>query len=216
MIMKKDLVELVFILDRSGSMSGLENDTIGGFNSLISKQKKEKGEAIVTTALFDNTYELLHDRFNLNDINEMTEKDYYVGGTTALLDAMGITISKTMSAYKNIAEEKRPEKVMIIITTDGFENASREYDYSKVKSLITQTKRDFNFEYIFLGANIDSEKEAEKFGIDKERAVNFHSDSEGQKLAYGVMNEAISDVRNRKSLGGNWRKSIDKDYQSRK
>ncbi len=214
--MKKDLVELVFILDRSGSMGGLESDTIGGFNSLLKKQKKEQGEAIVTTVLFDDRYELLHDRFNLNSVKPMTNKDYFVRGSTALLDAMGNAINKTLNAYKNTCEDERPEKVMFIITTDGLENASREYNYKKVKSLISETKEKYSFEFIFLGANIDAETEADKFGISKEMAVNYHSDSAGTELNYMVMSDAISEVRSGKKLSREWRKDIDEDYKKRR
>ncbi len=215
-IMKKDLVELVFILDRSGSMSGLESDTIGGFNSLLEKQKKEKGEAIITTVLFDDRYELLHDRINLKGVKAITDKEYFVRGSTALLDAMGNTISKVLNSYKNTDESERPEKVMLVITTDGLENASREYDYGKVKTLIKETKEKYSFEYIFLGANIDSEVEADRFGIDKERAVNYHSDSFGTKLNYAMMSDAISEIRTTKELKTTWRKKVDDDFQKRK
>ncbi len=214
--MKKDLVELVFILDRSGSMGGLESDTIGGFNSLLEKQKKEQGEAIITTVLFDDKYELLHDRLNLKGVKAITDNEYFVRGTTALLDAMGNAINKTLSAYKNTIETERPEKMMFIITTDGLENASCEYDYKKIKSLISETKEKYNFEFIFLGANIDAETEADKFGIESEMAVNYHSDSDGTKLNYMVMSDAISELRSSKKLNLNWRKSIDEDYEKRK
>ncbi len=214
--MKKDLVELVFILDRSGSMGGLESDTIGGFNSLLTKQKKEQGEAIITTVLFDDRHELLHDRFNLKSVKPMTDKEYFVRGTTALLDAMGNAIYKTLNAYKNTEESERPEKVMFIITTDGLENASREYNYKKVKSLINETKEKYSFEFIFLGANIDAEAEADKFGIDKEMAVNYHSDNAGTELNFMVMSDAISEIRSNKKLNRNWRKNIDDDFEARK
>ncbi len=214
--MKKDLVELVFILDRSGSMSGLESDTIGGFNSLLEKQKQEEGEAVITTVLFDDKYELLHDRLNLTGVKSMTNKEYYVRGSTALLDAMGNAINKTLNAYKNTTEAERPEKVMFMITTDGLENASREFSYKKVKSLISETKEKYGFEYIFLGANIDAETEAGKFGIDREKAVNYHSDCVGTALNYSVISAAISGVRKNKNLDANWREEIDEDFKSRK
>ncbi len=214
--MKKDLVELVFILDRSGSMSGLESDTIGGFNSLLEKQKREPGTAIVTTVLFDDKYELLHDRINLCGVKSMSHKEYFVRGSTALLDAMGNTINKTLNAYENTDEPERPEKVMFVITTDGLENASTEYSYDKVKSLISQTKEKHEFEYIFLGANIDAAAEADKFGIRKEMAVNYHSDRAGTQLNYMMMSDAISDVRKNKKLSKKWREKIDEDFNARK
>ncbi len=214
--MKKDLVELVFILDRSGSMGGLESDTIGGFNAMLEKQKQEAGEAIVTTVLFDDKVELLHDRTCLQGVNPITSKEYFVRGTTGLLDALGSTIGKTLNATQNTAEEARAEKVMVIVTTDGLENASREYGYAKVKSLISQTKEQYGWEYIFLGANMDAALEAKKFGIDANNAVDYHADSAGTELNYMVMSEAISSVRKTKSLGKKWRKQMDDDFKARK
>lgn len=214
--MKKDLVELVFIIDRSGSMSGLESDTIGGFNSLIGKQKKEPGEAIITTALFDNGYKLLHDRISVKGIKKMTETEYFVGGTTALLDAIGISVNKTLNAYKNTDENERPFKVMFVITTDGLENASKEYNYPKIKSLISYTKEKYGFEFMFLGANIDAEIEADKFGINPDMAVNYHADSDGTALNYAVMSEAISTLRESKQMDKSWRNKIDNDFKTRK
>ncbi len=214
--MKKDFVELIFILDRSGSMRGLEADTIGGFNSLLEKQKKEAGEAVITTVLFDDQYELLHDRINLSGVKEITDKEFYVRGSTALLDAIGKTIQKTTNAYENTIEKERPEKVMFFITTDGLENASQLFDYKLVTSLISSTKERFGYEYIFLGANMDAGREAEKFGIAKEMAVTYHADAAGTELNYEIMSEAISCMRNTKQLSKDWRAEIDKDYQTRK
>ena len=154
--MKNKLSELVFILDRSGSMSGLEKDTIGGFNSMLEKQKKEEGEAIITTVLFDNKYELLHDRINIKGISPITEKEYYVRGTTALLDAVGRTIEKIENAHKHTLEAERPSKVLFVITTDGMENSSTRYNYEKIKRMIEDKKKEFGWEFIFLGANIDA------------------------------------------------------------
>ncbi len=214
--MKKDLVEMVFVLDRSGSMSGLEADTIGGFNSLAEKQKKEKGEAIITTVLFDDKYELLHDRINIKGIKPLTDKQYFVRGATALLDAIGITLTKIMNAHENTLETERPEKTIFVITTDGLENSSIEYKYSKINSMIEKAKKDYNFEFIFLGANIDAQEEAEKFGIDKDMAINYHADSAGTELNYAVMSEAISAYRVNKKLSKTWREKIDKDFENRK
>ncbi len=214
--MKKDLVELVFILDRSGSMGGLESDTIGGFNAMLEKQKQEAGEAIVTTVLFDDKVELLHDRICLQGVKPITSKEYFVRGTTALLDALGSTIGKTLNATQNTAKEARAEKVMVIVTTDGHENASREYDYAKVKSLISKTRERYGWEYIFLGANMDAVLEANRFGIIADNAVNYHADSTGTQLSYKMMSEAISSVRNTKSLCKKWRTQLDEDFKARK
>lgn len=214
--MKKGLVELVFILDRSGSMSGLESDTIGGFNSMIKSQKSVDGECIVTTVLFDDRYELLHDRINLKGISLLTEKEYYVRGTTALLDAVGRTINKIASVQKNTAEEERAEKVLFIITTDGYENASREYSYDKVKAMIEKERDKYGWEFLFLGANIDALETAEKFGISKDRAADYHADGEGTRVTYQAMDQAVRTLREQKTMDKDWKKKIDEDYKSRK
>lgn len=213
--MKKDLTELVFILDRSGSMSGLEDDTIGGYNAMIEKQKKEPGEAIVTTVLFDNMYELLHDRISLRGIAPITDKEYYVRGTTALLDAVGITINKIVNAMKHTAENERAEHVMFIITTDGLENASREFSYEKVRGMIEHQKNKYGWEFIFLGANIDAIATAERFGISKDRATNYNADSTGTLLNYEVISETVSCMRANHKISGNWKKRIDEDFKNR-
>ena len=214
--MKKGLAELVFILDRSGSMSGLESDTIGGFNSMIKSQKSVDGECIVTTVLFDDRYELLHDRINLKGISPLTEKEYYVRGTTALLDAVGRTINKIASVQKNTAEEERAEKVLFIITTDGYENASREYSYDKVKAMIEKERDKYGWEFLFLGANIDALETAEKFGISKDRAADYHADGEGTRVTYQAMDQAVRTLREQKTMDKDWKKKIDEDYKSRK
>ncbi len=214
--MKKDLTELVFILDRSGSMGGLESDTIGGYNAMLNKQKDMAGEASITTVLFDDAYELLHDRINLKGVRPITEKEYYVRGTTALLDAIGKSIQKIINVQKNTAEDEKAEKVLFVITTDGQENASREYTYSKIKSMIEHQKTKYGWEFIFLGANIDAVSEAEKFGIASTHAAQFHNDSEGIDLNYRMVSEAISELRMSKSISKNWKNKIDEDYQKRK
>lgn len=214
--MKKNSTELVFILDRSGSMSGLESDTIGGYNSMLKKQKEADGEAVITTVLFDDKYELLHDRINIKGVMPISEKEYFVRGTTALLDAIGKTISKIGNAQRNTAEEERAEKVLVVITTDGLENASKEYTHSKIKTMIEKQKDKHGWEFIFLGANMDAVAEAEKFGIDSSRAAQFHNDREGIELNYTVMSEAISEFRSNKSISGNWKNRIDDDYKRRK
>jgi len=213
--MKKDLIELVFILDRSGSMSGLESDTIGGYNSLLDKQKKEPGEAILTTVLFDDSYELLHDRINIRGIGHITDKEYYVRGSTALLDAIGKTINKIVNVQKHTAEEERAENVMFVITTDGMENASREFNYEKVRHMIGHQKNNYGWEFIFLGANIDAVETAKRFGIDKDRAANYNADSEGTKLNYQIISEAVSTMRANRDLSENWKEEIDADFKKR-
>ena len=213
--MKKDLSELVFILDRSGSMSGLESDTIGGYNSMLEKQKNEEGEAIVTTVLFDNQYELLHDRIDLKGISEITDREYFVRGSTALLDAIGKTINKIGNAQKYTKEDQRAERVIFVITTDGMENASREYSDSKIKAMIEHQKHKYGWEFIFLGANIDAIETASRFGIAEDRAVNYNADSVGTVLNYEVICEAVSTMRANKEIKRDWKKKIEKDYQSR-
>jgi uncharacterized protein YegL len=193
--MKKGLTELVFILDKSGSMSGLEADTIGGFNSMLAKQKAVEGECFITTVLFDNNYELLHDRINMRAVSPMTEKEYQVGGSTALLDAVGRTIHKIASAQKHTAEDYRAEKVMFVIITDGEENASREYTSDIVKALIKRQQEQYGWEFIFLGANIDAVETAGRFGIAPSRAVDYLADSEGTKLNFKVMANAVATFR---------------------
>lgn len=214
--MKKGLTELVFILDRSGSMSGLECDTIGGYNSLVDKQKKEDGECVITTVLFDDKYELLHARINLKGIIPITEKEYFVRGSTALLDAIGRTIDKIGNAQKHTAEDERAEKVMFVITTDGMENASREYGYDKVRQMIEQQKEKYGWEFIFLGANIDAVETAARFGISADRAANYHADSEGTQLNYKVVSDAVSGFRaNSAPMSADWKKRIEEDYVKR-
>lgn len=214
--MKKDLVELVFILDRSGSMSGLEEQTIGGFNRLISEQKEVKGEAIVSTVLFDNGFEVLHNRVNLKQIEPMTEKQYYVRGSTALLDAIGRSIIKIRQVHKQLNESEIPEKTVFFITTDGMENASKEFDYTRIKDYIELQKEKYGWEFIFMGANIDAIKTASRFGIHEDRAVQYHSDEQGTNLNYRVMSETIRDLRVNKTIKEDWKSDIDKDYLKRK
>lgn len=214
--MKKDLTELVFILDRSGSMGGLESDTIGGYNAMLNKQKAMAGEATITTVLFDDAYELLHDRINLKGVRPITDKEYYVRGTTALLDAIGKSIQKIVNVQKNTDEDEKAEKVLFVITTDGQENASREFTYNKIKSMIEHQKTKFGWDFIFLGANIDAVSEAEKFGIESSHAAQFHNDSAGIDLNYKMVSEAISELRMSKSISKNWKNKIDEDYQKRK
>lgn len=214
--MKKGLTELVFILDKSGSMSGLEKDTIGGFNSLLIKQKELDQKCILTTVLFNNNYELLHDRLNLNAVKPLNDKQYSVGGTTALLDAIGRTIHKMITVQKNTAKEYQAEKVMIVIITDGEENSSREYSSEKIKGLIEQQKTDYGWEFLFLGANIDSIDTASKIGISRDRATNYHADSQGVKVNFKAMNDVVKSYRATKSIHPDWEKEIRSDYEKRK
>ena len=212
--MKKNLTELVFILDRSGSMSGLEKDTIGGFNAMIEKQKIEAGEAIVSTVLFDHESEVVHDRVGIQKLEPMTEKQYYVRGCTALLDAVGSAIHHIKNVHKYIREEDRPEKTLFVITTDGMENASSQYSYEKLKAMIEQQK-ELGWEFIFLGANIDAAKEAARFGIDKDCAADYHADSKGTAVIYSAVNDAVCSIRADQPISAKWKRSIDADFQKR-
>ena len=213
--MKKNLTEIVFILDRSGSMHGLEADTIGGFNSMIEKQKKETGEALVSTILFDNAAEVIHDRVSLKDIRELTSRDYCVKVCTALLDAVGGAIHHIGNIHKYARPEDVPEHTLFIITTDGMENASRRYSSMEVKKMITRQKEKYGWEFLFLGANIDAVETAAGFGIGADRAVNYRADSQGTQLNYEVLGDAVSAVRQSAPLTAGWKKRIDEDYENR-
>lgn len=219
--MRKGLTEIVFILDRSGSMSGLESDTIGGYNSLMEKQKKEEGEAIVSTVLFDDMTEVLYDRMSLDKVPVMTEKEYYVRGCTALLDALGGAIHHIGTVHKYAREEDRPEKTLFIITTDGQENSSRTYTYEKVKKMVERQKKKYGWEFLFLGANMDAVAEAARFGIAPERAVRYQCDGEGTEVNYRSLSMAISKVRScaademELALAPGWKEEIEADYQRR-
>lgn len=193
--MKKNLTELVFILDKSGSMSGLEKDTIGGYNSMLEQQRKVDGECVITTVLFDNHYELLHDRIDIRAVQPMTEKEYFVGGSTALLDAIGKTIHKIGTVQKNTTEDYRAEKVMFVIITDGEENASRHYSSMQIREMIQRQKERYGWEFIFLGANIDAVETAGRFGIDADRAVDYVPDGEGTELNFRMMSETVATFR---------------------
>lgn len=192
--MKKGLTELVFILDRSGSMGGLESDTIGGFNGMIQKQKKEEGEANVTTVLFDDEIETIHDRFPIHIIKPLTDQDYYVRGCTALLDAVGSTVKKVENIQKHLPEEMRAEKIIFVITTDGEENASQEYSAKLVKKMI-EKQQEKGWQFLFLGANIDAVSEAEKIGIKKSHAATYKNDSKGVQLNYEVLGRVMTQMR---------------------
>lgn len=210
------MTELVFILDRSGSMSGLERDTIGGFNSMIEKQKKEEGEAVVSTVLFDNESVVIHDRLALDKVPRMTEKEYFTRGCTALLDAVGGAIHHIGNVHKYARKEDVPEKTLFIITTDGYENASRRYNYEKVRKMIERQKEKYGWEFLFLGANIDAAAEAKRFGIGADRAVDYHADAVGTALNYEVISDAVCCIRQGVDLDDSWKERIDKDHRARK
>lgn len=214
--MKTNRTELVFILDRSGSMAGLEADTIGGYNAMLEKQKKEAGEATVTTVLFDDKYELLHDRIDLKGIAPITDREYYVRGCTALLDAIGRTIQKIANAQKHTAPAQRADKVLFVITTDGYENASREYSYDQIRRMVEREKTEYDWEFLFLGANIDAISTARRFGIGADRAVNYHADSQGTQLNYQVVSETVSCMRAGAPIAADWKKRIEEDFRGRK
>jgi len=197
--MRKGLTEVVFILDRSGSMSGLEKDTIGGFNSMIEKQRKEEGEAYISTVLFDDRTEVLYDRVPVAKVEPMNDKQYYVRGCTALLDAIGGAIHHIAQIHKQAEEKDRPEKTLFIITTDGMENSSHIYDYKKVKKMVEKAQKKHGWEFLFLGANIDAIEVAGRFGIGADRAINYECDSAGTALNYRVLSEAVSAVRKSRS-----------------
>lgn len=211
----KNLTELVFILDRSGSMQGLEADTIGGFNSMLSKQQKEAGEAYLSTVLFDDKVEVLHDRVRVDSVRPITQKEYYVRGCTALLDALGGAIRHIGNIHKYARPEDVPEHTLFVITTDGMENASRHYTAPQIKAMIQRQKEKYGWEFLFLGANIDAVETARRLGIGSDRAVNYHNDSAGTRLNYATVSAAVSAVRCSKPLSPHWKDAIEKDFRER-
>jgi uncharacterized protein YegL len=213
--MKKNVTEVVFILDKSGSMAGLEMDTIGGYNSMLNKQKKAEGEAFVTTVLFNHQSELLHDRINLRGISPISERDYEVGGTTALLDAIGYSIRKIVNVQKHTSKEERADQVLFVITTDGMENASREFSPSKIKKMISHQKEKYGWDFMFLGANIDAISTAAQFGIEEDFAVDYHADNMGTKLNFEMVSEAVVKLRSGQKIDRSWKEGIERDYQRR-
>ena len=214
--MKNNITELVFILDRSGSMQGLEGDTIGGFNALIEKQKEVEGKCYVSTILFDNLIETLHDRVELADIRPMTDKDYTVRGATALLDALGSTIRHIGSIHKYARPEDVPEHTLFVVTTDGMENASHNFTAEQVKEMVEDQKKKHGWEFLFLGANIDAVQTARRFGIGPDRAVNYRPDGKGTAVVYETVAETACAMRCAAPISQNWSRKIKEDYEGRK
>ena len=212
---KNNITELVFILDRSGSMAGLESDTIGGFNAMLEKQKKEDSPCYVSTILFDNESKVIHDREKIGEVQPLTEKDYYVGGCTALLDAIGGAIHHVGKLHKYL-DENAPAHTLFVITTDGMENASRKYDAPTVKKMIERQKERYGWEFLFIGANIDAVKTASRYGIDADRAVNYHADKQGTQVIYGAVSKAVTSVRKCAPLQASWSEEIEADYNDRR
>ena len=211
-----NLTELVFILDRSGSMRGLEGDTIGGFNATLEKQRKQPGECYVSTVLFDNTSTVLHDRIALDRVPDMTANDYQVGGCTALLDALGDAIRHIGNIHKYARAEDVPAHTVFVIMTDGMENASRRYSSDEVKAKIERQKEEYGWEFLFLGANIDAVETAKQFGIDESRAANYNADADGTRIAYECVEAAVCAVRANRSLSPGWSRKVETDHKTRK
>ena len=213
--MKKGLTEVIFILDRSGSMAGLEKDTIGGFNAMLEKQRRGEGQALISTVLFSNESAVIHDRVDAREVPPLTEREYFVCGCTALLDAVGGAIHHIGNVHKYAREEDRPERTLFVITTDGMENASRHYDLRRVRAMIERQKARYGWEFLFLGANIDAVDTAARLGIDADRAANFHCDARGTQLNYEAVSDAMSAMRCAAPLSARWKERIDSDFQGR-
>ena len=213
--MNKNLTELVFILDRSGSMAGLEKDTIGGFNSMLKKQRGEEGEALVSTVLFDSQCEVIHDRMSIADVPDLTQREYWARGCTALLDAIGGAIHHIALIHKYAREEDVPARTLFVITTDGMENASQRYTSDEVKAMIEKEKTKYGWEFLFLGANIDAVETAAHYGISANRAVNFHADRRGMAVNYEAVEATIAAVRRNEPVADSWKKDIEADYKAR-
>ena len=213
--MKNNATELVFILDRSGSMTGLEKDTIGGFNAMLKKQKEVEGECRITTVLFDNQLNILHDRLDIQAIGSLTEKDYQVGGSTALLDAIGSTINKIGNVQKHSSHEHRASKVLFVIITDGEENSSREFSSQRIKKMIEHQMNKYGWEFIFLGANIDAVETSKMYGIRPDRTQNYHADAKGVNLNFDVMSKTVANFRMNANIDEDWKEQIEKDFEDR-
>ena len=214
--MRKNLTEMVFILDKSGSMAGMEKDTVGGFNAMIEKQRREEGDALVSTVLFSNESRVIHDRADIAKVEPLTDRQYFVGGCTALYDAVGDAIHHIGNVHKYAREEDRPEKTVFVITTDGMENASRRYSAGEVKRLITRQKERYGWEFLFLGANIDARAVADDMGIEEERSACFVNDSRGNALKYEGISRAMSKVRKCMPVGADWKADMEEDCRKRK
>lgn len=214
--MNNNFTELVFIIDKSGSMSGLESDTIGGFNSLIEKQKKEDGKCLVSTVFFNGESEVIHDRVDISKVNRLTEDDYCVGGCTALVDAIGCAVHHIANIHKYSRKEDIPDNTMFVITTDGIENASHIYSSEKVKSMIEEKKEKYGWDFIFIGANIDSVETAKHFGISEDRAVNYKHDKKGTEVLYRGVSKAVSSLRKECAVCNCWSDEIAEDFDNRK
>ena len=212
--LNNNITEIVFILDRSGSMSGLEKDTIGGFNAMIEKQKKQDGKAYVSTVLFDHESVVLHDRLPLEQIKPMTGDDYTVRGCTALLDAIGGAVKHIGNIHKYARPEDVPEHTMFVITTDGLENASRKYNSRDIKRLI-ESKKEEGWEFLFIGANIDAIETANDYGISADRAVNYNADSQGTGVVFEAVSETVAKFRGGQKVAPCWSKKINDDYNNR-
>ena len=213
--MKKGLTEMVFMLDRSGSMCGLEKDTIGGFNSMIKQQKQAEGSAVVSTVLFDDEIKVLHDRVAIDKIREMTDEDYFTCGCTALLDAVGGAIHHIGNIHKYARNDDVPEKTIFVIITDGLENSSRRYNLAKVKKMISRQKEKYGWEFLFVGANIDAVHTAGAMGIQEDNAVDYVADSEGTEVVYSVLSETVINIREKGKMQSDWQAVIREDYNSR-
>ena len=213
--MNKNLTEIVFILDRSGSMAGLEDDTIGGFNAMLEKQKKEAGEALLSTVLFDGQTEVIHDRVDIQKVEPLTDKQYFVRGNTALLDAVGGAVHHIANIHRYAREEDRPAKTVFVITTDGKENASRRYTYQEVQRMVKHEQEKYGWEFLFLGANMDAVAEAQRFGFRADRAVRYRSDSAGTDLNFSVVGRTLASVRSGKEIRADWSAEIAEDYKRR-
>ena len=213
--MNNNLTELVFILDRSGSMAGLESDTIGGFNAMVEKQKREAGDAFLSTVLFSNASTVLYDRVDIRKVEPMTERQYYVGGCTALLDAIGDAVHHIGNVHKYAREEDRPAKTVFVITTDGMENASRRYTYDEVRRMVERQRERYGWEFLFLGANMDAISAARRFGIREDRAVRYECDAKGTALNFEVVSDTIGCIREGAKPSANWKKRIEEDFEAR-
>lgn len=214
--MKKNLTEIVFILDRSGSMAGLEADTIGGFNAMVEKQKRSEGAAVLSTVLFDHNCTVLHDRVDIRKVEPMNDRTYTVGGCTALLDAIGGAIHHIGNVHKYARREDVPQHTIFVITTDGMENASKRYNASEVRQMIRRQKEKYGWEFLFLGANIDAIETARNFGISADRAANYHADGRGTQMNFECVSRAIHSVRASMPLKADWKAEIDRDFQERR